>query len=197
MLIKICGITNPEDGLAAVACGAGALGFIFHPQSPRYIAPAALAEWIDDIPRSIRKAGVFVDRRPEEVEDICGRLNLDVAQLHGSEGAADAPRGVAVWKAVRVNGSIGEALEAFPAEALLLDGPASGRAFDWRLARTVKKRVILAGGLNEHNVAEAIAAAHPWGIDACSCLEASPGKKDHNRMERFIDACKSALALTR
>jgi phosphoribosylanthranilate isomerase len=196
VLIKICGITNPDDGHAAVAYGATALGFIFHPPSPRYIAQDDLADWIGEFPTSVRKVGVFVDRPAAEVEAVCSRLKLDVAQLHGHEHASDIPRRVAVWKAVRVRDRIDAAFDRFPVEALLLDGPSSGRAFDWSLARSVTKPVILAGGLNENNVADAILAAHPWGIDACSCLEASPGKKDHVRMERFINACTTALTLT-
>ena len=196
MIVKICGITNHEDARAAIAYGAGALGFIFHPPSPRYIAPEALAAWIGELPTDIRKVGVFVDQPPAQVEQICSSLQLNVAQLHGNEQPSDVPRGIHVWKAVRVTGTIDQTLEHFPADALLLDGPASGRAFDWSLARAIRKPVILAGGLNEHNVADAILAANPWGIDACSSLECAPGKKDHIRMERFINACTTALTLT-
>ncbi len=195
MFVKVCGITRREDALAAVESGAGAVGFIFHPLSPRYVPPRAVGEWIEDLPADIWRVGVFVDQTPAAVERICADLHLDVAQLHGSERAADVPAAVRVWKAFRVHGALDLAVEEFPAEAVLLDGARSGEPFDWRLARGVRRRVILAGGLNEHNVAAAIEEALPWGVDACSCLESSPGKKDHARMARFLKACQPLLAI--
>jgi phosphoribosylanthranilate isomerase len=142
----------------------------------------------------VRRVGVFVDEARERVEEIARIAALDVAQLHGEETPADYPASLEVWKAVRV----GEALDLArwrdcPAEALLLDGPASGRSFDWRLASPAPKPVILAGGLDATNVADAVALAHPWGVDACSRIESAPGKKDHRKMNEFLDAAKAAL----
>jgi phosphoribosylanthranilate isomerase len=119
---------------------------------------------------------------------------LDVAQLHGGEMPADYPASLPVWKAVRV----GEVCDLSrwrdcPAEALLLDGPASGSTFDWRLAVPASKPVILAGGLDASNVAVAVALAHAWGVDACSRIESAPGKKDHRKMNEFLEAAKAAL----
>jgi phosphoribosylanthranilate isomerase len=196
MFVKICGVTNLEVARAAVDGGAQAIGFIFHQPSPRYIAPEALAAWIDRIPANIWRVGVFVDRPAVEVEDVCGSMGLDVAQLHGTESAADAPAGVRVWKAHRVvRNQIPEAALDYPAEAILLDGPSSGKPFDWSLARGLKQRVILAGGLDESNIAEAIEQAQPWGVDASSSLESSPGIKDLSRLARFLKACQSSAAL--
>lgn len=196
MFVKICGVTNLEVARAAVDGGAQALGFIFHPASPRYIAPEALATWIDRIPAHIWRVGVFVDRPTAEVENVCRSLGLHIAQLHGNESAADAPAGVRVWKAHRVVGNqIPQAALNYPAEAILLDGPASGKPFDWTLARGLKQRVVLAGGLDESNIAEAIEQSQPWGVDASSSLESSLGIKDLSRLARFLKACQSSAAL--
>ena len=192
MILKICGITNQEDASAAIAGGATALGFNFYRRSPRYLAPERAAG-IQSAP-GVRRVGVFVDEVRARVEEIARIAALDVALLHGGETPADYPASLAVWKAVRV----GEVLDLSrwrdcPAEALLLDGPASGVAFDWRLAVRAPKPVILAGGLDASNVAEAVALAHPWGVDACSLIESAPGKKDHRKMNEFLQAAKAAL----
>ncbi|MGA2269266.1 MAG: phosphoribosylanthranilate isomerase [Bryobacteraceae bacterium] len=192
MILKICGITNQEDATAAIAGGATAIGFNFYPRSPRYLAPERAAG-IRSAP-GVRRVGVFVGEARARVEEIARIAALDVAQLHGDEARAEYPASLAVWKAVRV--SEGFDLARFrdcPAEALLLDGPASGRPFDWRLAVAAPKPVILAGGLDASNVAQAVALAHPWGVDACSLLESAPGKKDHRKMNEFLQAARAAL----
>jgi phosphoribosylanthranilate isomerase len=142
----------------------------------------------------VRRVGVFVDEARQRVEEIARIAELDVAQLHGDETPADYPASLAVWKAVRVGGVLDlSRWRDCPAEALLLDGPASGAPFDWRLAVPAPKPVILAGGLDATNVAEAVALAHPWGVDACSRIESAPGKKDHRKMNEFLEAAKAAL----
>ena len=192
MIVKICGITNQEDASAAVAGGANAIGFNFYRRSPRYLAPERAAG-IQSAP-GVRRVGVFVDEARERVEEIARIAALDVAQLHGDETPADYPASLAAWKAVRVGGVLDlSRWRDCPAEALLLDGPASGASFDWRLAVPAPKPVILAGGLDATNVAEAVALAHPWGVDACSRIESAPGKKDHRKMNEFLEAAKAAL----
>jgi len=194
MILKICGITNQEDATAAVEGGATAIGFNFYRRSPRYLVPERAAA-IQSAP-GVRRVGVFVDEARERVEEIARIAALDVAQLHGGETPADYPASLAVWKAVRV-GDVCD-LSRFrdcPAEALLLDGPASGIAFDWRLALSAPKPVILAGGLDAANVAEAVALAHAWGVDACSRIESAPGKKDRQKMNEFLEAAKAALGV--
>jgi phosphoribosylanthranilate isomerase len=194
MILKICGITNQEDATAAIAGGATAIGFNFYRRSPRYLAPERAAG-IQTAP-GVRRVGVFVDEARERVGEIARIAALDVAQLHGDETPADYPAALAVWKAVRV-GDVCD-LSRFrdcPAEALLLDGPASGIAFDWRLAVEAPKPVILAGGLDASNVAEAVALAHPWGVDACSRIESAPGRKDHRKMSEFLQAAQVALGV--
>jgi phosphoribosylanthranilate isomerase len=198
MILKVCGITNAEDAAAAIAAGATAIGFNFYVRSPRYIAPERAAE-IASAP-GVRRVGVFVNEPRECVEEIARIARLDVAQLQGDEKAAAYPEQIAVWKAVRVDEHFNFAsCGACPAEALLLDGPAgdlyggAGKTFDWGRAATLEQRIILAGGLDASNVAQAIAAAHPWGVDACSRLESAPGKKDIPKMIAFLAAAKAAL----
>jgi phosphoribosylanthranilate isomerase len=198
MVLKICGITNAEDAAAAMDGGATAIGFNFWPRSPRYITPEEAAR-IESRP-GIRRVGVFVNEAPARIEEIGHVVRLDAAQLHGDEAPGAYPAGLAVWKAARVTtGFDFSAYDDSPAEALVLDGPAgelyggSGRSFDWGLAAVVRKRIILAGGLDATNVAEAIAAAHPWGVDACSRIESAPGKKDHQKMNEFLQAARAAL----
>jgi len=198
MMVKICGITNREDALAAIEGGAAALGFNFYPASPRYITPeqaaeigAGLSVW-----PAVWKVGVFVDEAPERVLRIARQAGLDVAQLHGSESRENYPRSIRVWKAIRVrDGQVPETLD-FPAEAVLLDGPASSESFDWQNISGMSRfagKLILAGGLDAGNVRRAIEQAHPWGVDACSRLESAPGRKDHFKMAEFL---KAALAAT-
>ena len=195
MILKICGITNPEDCAAAIAAGATALGFNFYPRSPRYIAPESAAE-IASAP-GVRRVGVFVNEDRARIEEIARIAALDVAQLHGDEAPANYPASLAVWKAARVSPGFDFArYDHCPAEALLLDGPASGQTFDWSgtgILACVGLRIILAGGLDASNVAQAIAIVHPWGVDACSRIESAPGKKDHKKMTEFLRAARAAL----
>ncbi len=185
--MKICGLTNLEDTLAAADGGAAAAGFNFYPKSPRYITPEALADWIDRVPAGMWKVGVFVNEPVARVVEISKQLGLDVAQLHGNETAADVPAGMRVWKAARVvPGFDFASLNAFETEALLLDGPANGIPFDWTLTGGQDRKIVLAGGLDADNVAEAIERVRPWGVDLCSRIESAPGKKDHARMKHFI-----------
>ena len=152
-MVKICGITNLEDALAAVEGGARALGFNFWPGSPRYIAPDAARELIAQLPAGVWKVGVFVDEKPARVAAIARETGLDVVQLHGREMAAEFPPGFRVWKAIRIGAHFDrEALDQYPAEALLLDGAANGVTFDWTLAAGIRRKVIVAGGLDAANV---------------------------------------------
>ena len=191
MMIKICGITNREDALAAVDAGASALGFNFYAGSPRYVTPETAASIAEDLP--VLKVGVFVDEA--DVTGIAARSRMDVAQLHGSESPSDVPHGLRVWKAFRVtqdwDASI---LSGYSVEAVLLDGPSpgTGNAFDWRRASGIPN-LILAGGLGPDNVAEAVRQVRPWGVDACSRLEREPGRKDHEKVRRFIKAAMESL----
>jgi phosphoribosylanthranilate isomerase len=192
VFVKICGLTDLEDTLAAAESGATAAGFNFYPGSPRHIAPEVLATWIDQVPAGMWKVGVFVNEPVARVIDISKKLGLDVAQLHGKETPADVPTGIRVWKAARiVDGYDFSSLDAFQTEALLLDGPASGIPFDWNVAAGHERKIVLAGGLDIDNVRDAIERVRPWGVDVCSRIENAPGKKDHARMKRFIQTVLS------
>jgi phosphoribosylanthranilate isomerase len=181
-MVKICGITRREDAEAAVEAGASALGFVFYPQSPRFVTP----ERAEELGRGLDvwKVGVFVDETAASIEAIMRAAKLDVAQVYG--GAA--PSGTRVWEAIRLNTVTEPRLLGSGAEAVLLDGLANGQSFDWTLARGVADKVIVAGGLDASNVAEAIRIVQPWGVDASSRLESSPGVKDHEKMKCFIEA---------
>jgi phosphoribosylanthranilate isomerase len=199
MILKVCGITNQADADAAVEGGATAIGFNFYPRSPRYVAPERAAEI--STPAGVRRVGVFVNESRERVEEIARIAWLAVAQLHGDETQADYPQGSLVWKGVRVTEDF-DFSRRFDCEALLLDGPAAelyggaGKTFDWSLAGQAScpdMRIILAGGLDASNVAQAVALAHPWGVDACSRIEIAPGRKDRRKMQAFLEAAKAAL----
>jgi len=182
MFVKICGITNREDALAAVEAGARAIGFVFA-ESPRSVTPEEIAPWVDAIPPHVWRVGVFVDEARERIERIGAQLGLHIAQLHGAETPATHPRGLRVWKAFRVKAA-DTPVPDYPAEAILIDGP----AWDWLQTSHLSGPLILAGGLNPENVAEAIQRAKPWAVDVSSGIEASPGRKDHARMKQFIEA---------
>jgi phosphoribosylanthranilate isomerase len=187
MFVKICGITNLEDGLAAAGAGARALGFIFYAKSPRGVTADQVEAFAHDLPKDVWRVGVFVDEEPETIRAIADRVGLDIAQLHGAEMPVQHPQGLRIWKAFRVrNGLVPN--PDYPAEAVLLDGPGSGQTFDWSVASRVSRPVVLSGGLTPENVRAAIAATSPWGVDICSGIESSPGRKDHKRMNQFIEA---------
>jgi phosphoribosylanthranilate isomerase len=187
MIVKICGITNREDAMAAVDAGAAAIGFNFYRDSPRYISPTGAAVLAEKIPSNVWKVGVFVNEEAESVARIALQAGLDVAQLHGTSEA----RGLRVWQAC----TIGDwELIAAAAEALLIDTPSAqayggtGQTWEWPQARDVPKKIIIAGGLDADNVRQAIDEARPWGVDACSRIERAPGLKDHDKMRKFVKA---------
>ncbi len=198
MILKICGITNQEDAAAAMEAGANAIGFNFYSRSPRAIAPERAAAIVTR--GGVRRVGVFVNEARTRVEEIVRIAALDVAQLHGDEQPAEYPPAVLVWKAARVEACFDFAqYDGCPIEALLLDGPAgqlyggAGRPFDWRMAASGGRRIVLAGGLDASNVARAISLARPWGVDACSRIESAPGRKDHRKMMEFLQAAREAF----
>lgn len=198
--VKICGITNWADAKLAVELGADALGFNFYEKSPRYIEPEAARRIVHRLRRRVQCAGVFVNCKPFPVAALAGEVGLHVAQLHGDEPphwAATTAAFVPVWKAFRVRAGFRlEQLAAFreSAGALLLDGfhaglrGGTGKTFDWRVARRARRygRVILAGGVNAANVAQAVRAARPWMLDVCSGVESRPGKKDPARLRELM-----------
>jgi phosphoribosylanthranilate isomerase len=199
MMVKICGITNRADALAAAEGGASALGFNFYPQSPRYVTPEVAAGIIQALPPGVWKVGVFVNAPAREIARVRAVAGLDVAQLHGDEPPGSMPSGVRIWKALRVHDSFEPAmLDPYDVEAFVLDAPSevyggTGRTFDWSKATRTNRNIILAGGLDAENVTAAIRLVRPWGVDACSRLETAPGRKDHARMARFLNAALSEI----
>lgn len=202
MLIKICGITRLDDALAAAEAGADAVGFNFWLPGKRYIAPEDAARIAVELPKNVRRVGVFVDENIATVLEIALRVGLDVLQFHGAE-TPEYLSGIerhVKWKAIHVGRDWRPAVLAiYPGiEAFLLDTASdtpggSGRTFDWNAAIGAKElgRVILAGGLTPGNVAEAIRAVQPWGVDVATGVEDTPGIKNHQLMKEFVDAVRS------
>ena len=194
--VKVCGITNREDARQAVDLGADALGFIFHPASPRYIAPEAAARIIRDLPPFVASVGVFVDASVLRVRSLVRNCLLSAVQFHGEETPAYCGGfPVKVIKAFRVKGTrLPRGLSRFVVDAILLDTFRSGvpggtgQVFDWDVAKRAKRygRIILAGGLNPANVRDAVQAVRPFAVDVSSGVEAFPGKKDPKLLEEFF-----------
>jgi phosphoribosylanthranilate isomerase len=198
-VIKVCGITRIEDALEAARGGATAVGLNFYPGSPRYIDFGRAAMIRAVLPSHILKVGIFVDEDPERIRSVARAVTLDVVQLHGAEVPFDcetlAP--LRVWKAFRVEeGFQPSLLDQYPCEAFVLDGAGGGRTFPWGIARaaTQHAKIIVAGGLDASNVGEAIREAQPWGVDASSRLERSPGVKDPVKVREFLDEAKRHVA---
>ncbi|HVV36895.1 MAG TPA: phosphoribosylanthranilate isomerase [Acidimicrobiales bacterium] len=200
MFVKICGITNEDDALLAVAMGADAIGFVFAP-SKRQVTVTTAADIVKRLPNDVLSVGVFRDETPEKVVETVHRAGLRGAQLHGHESREDTwwvgERIPFVIKAF-VAGNRGVADAAgYRASAILLDAPSpgSGQVFDWRLAEGVpdKSRLIVAGGLDADNVAAAIEATRPWGVDVSGGVEASPGRKDPRKVRSFVANARRAF----
>lgn len=187
-IVKICGITNEEDARLAIEAGANALGFNFYPKSPRYLTPQRARQISAAVPGAYLRVGVFVNPSENELTEISRGVPLDVVQLHG-DGCPDSLPQFRVWRSI----APGASAHSPDTEAYLLDTPSpefggSGQTFDWTLAAGHSSRVLLAGGLDAANVAEAIRTVQPWGVDACSRLESSAGKKNAQKVRDFVAA---------
>lgn len=193
-IVKVCGVTNCEDAQSAIDSGANALGFNFYPKSPRYLTLSAAAALIDCLRGDYLRVGVFVNPTDEELR--AAAPYLDIAQIHINQThRAQFQSPIPQWRATNP----GATLPADPAvQAWLIDTATphfggSGIAFDWSLAAHFPYRAIIAGGLDASNVVQAIEIANPWGVDSCSRLESSPGKKDHVRVAAFVSAARQAF----
>jgi phosphoribosylanthranilate isomerase len=203
--VKVCGMTSLEDARHAAEHGAWAIGLIHHRDSPRYVEPAVAEEIGAALKRRCEVAGVFVNSTLEEVIDAAERENLTLLQFHGEEGPSfctEARRrtGAKVMKALRVrSGEDIQAAEAFRTDFHLFDAywhglhGGTGESFDWELVarRRSKVPMVLAGGLTPENLAGAIGAAHPYAVDVVSGVEAEPGRKDHAKVEAFLEAART------
>lgn len=207
-LIKICGVTLPDDAAAVATAGVDFVGFNFWPKSKRYLAPerAPMLAGVIRAMSTTKIVGLFVDATADEISAVCARVELDVIQLHGDE-SPDLVKQIAgavyrpVWKALPVAAAGDIAgLDTWPADAILLDAPSanrggSGRAFDHGVAREARTRfpsvkVVLAGGLNPANVAAAVATVRPWAVDVASGVETAPGIKDRDKLTAFVAAVR-------
>jgi phosphoribosylanthranilate isomerase len=211
-IVKICGIANLEDALVAIDAGADLLGFICYPPSPRYLPPEGIAAITSNIQHPICTVGVFVNESLESVRQILDQTGLDLAQIHGEESPDYVKKlGDRAFKALRpTNLSEAQAdaqrfasLGPDAGPDLLVDAyhphayGGTGHRADWAIAANLAPscRLLLAGGLNPGNVAEAIVQVRPWGVDVSSGVEQEPGRKDHEAVRAFVTAAKNALHL--
>jgi phosphoribosylanthranilate isomerase len=206
--VKICGITNEADAIAAIECGADALGFNLYPASPRYIDLAQARSWLEKLPREICKVAVMVNPDANRAKKTAKLPFIDFLQLHGQESPAFcetlAKDGISFAKAIPITDR--RSIEKFPnfhTTWLVLDSASDGKfggtgqVFSWSLARGIvdqheEFKIILAGGLTPENVAEAIREVAPFGVDVASGVETSRGRKNHGRLKAFVQAVQSA-----
>jgi len=201
--VKICGITNLEDGRAAAEAGADALGFVFCESSPRCISVPAAGQIIRKLPTFVVKVGVFVNPSEEIVLRAIGECGLNIVQFHGDEAPEFCLQfGVMSIKAFRVRDETSlVGLKKYSTDAWLLDAyvpdklGGTGLTFNWELARQARdfgRPIFLAGGLTAENVAQAVRLVQPYAVDVSSGVEAGPGRKDHVKVKAFIQAAKEA-----
>jgi phosphoribosylanthranilate isomerase len=203
--VKICGITNVADALAAIDAGANLLGFNFYAKSPRHVSEADAEKIRSQLPKKAKAVGIFVNTAPAEVVALCKSLKLHAAQLHGDETpeeVAELASSLPVYKAFRVEPDFPlVTLDEYPdAYAFLFDAAdtgqygGTGHTTDWDVARraAVGRRIILAGGLKVENVAAAVRIVRPYGIDVASGVESKPGKKDPGLLREFVEEVRRA-----
>ena len=203
--VKICGITNIEDAVAAAEYGADAIGFVFQPKSPRAITPETAKNIVSALPPFITTIGVFVNESKLEIERIIRYVGLNIVQLHGNEPPDACQLNRKVIKAIRVKDLTDlEPLKRYDVSAFLLDTYSphtmggTGQIFNWDIAVEAKKfgRIILAGGLNHENIEEAIKWVRPYGIDVATGVESNKkGEKDHKKLKLFIEKAREAFTV--
>jgi phosphoribosylanthranilate isomerase len=199
--VKICGITNVADAIAAVTAGADALGFMFFEGSSRFLPKEKIKGIIRELPPFVAKVGVFVNATREQVESAIKETGIDTLQFHGDE-TPEACRGFGLKtiKAFRIQGKdMLQIMPRYDVDAWLLDSfvtgkkGGTGKTFDWDLAvhaTSLGTPVILAGGLNPDNIARAVEQVQPFGVDVSSGVESAPGKKDHAKVAKFIQRAR-------
>lgn len=200
--VKICGITNLEDALAAFFSGADAIGFVFYKKSPRYIDPLKVRNISRILPKKLIKVGVFVDEKESKIKSISKMCDLDMLQFHGSESPEFCSRfkGYKVIKAFRVKDKLElEELKKYKIFACLFDAfsknkvGGTGKKFNWNLLpkkSKIKHPVFLSGGLSAKNIKSALKEVNPDWVDLSSSVEYKPGKKNHKKIKSFIKIIK-------
>ena len=199
--VKICGVTSLNDAIMAANYGASALGFIFYEKSPRYISPEILKTWISNVPSSVKKVGVFVNKDVDKVNKIAEELDLGMVQLHGDESPEYCNQMIKpVIKVFRVNNKFDSImLNNYQVATFLFDTynkenhGGTGESFDWQsiLQLNTEIPVILSGGLNADNVLEGIEVVKPSAVDVNSGVEAAPGKKDEEKIKNLFTILKN------
>ena len=202
--VKICGITNLEDALAATEYGADAIGFVFAPESPRFVPTDRIRKIVSALPPFVATVGVFTAGDEKEIRDAVAESGVDLIQFHGPFSSdlirSFSSRAIQVLRVGGENEGRLDERALYSARTFLLDTfhpkllGGSGISFNWNIALEAKKygRVILAGGLTPENVEEAIEQVRPYGVDVSSGVEMRKGKKDFAKMKRFIEAAKRA-----
>ncbi|HXG93155.1 MAG TPA: phosphoribosylanthranilate isomerase [Blastocatellia bacterium] len=204
--VKICGVRSLEEAKVALDCGADMLGFNFWPQSPRYVAPERASGIIAKLPPVFTPIGVFVNEQADRLLDIASSIGLHAAQLHGDETPeyCAAIDGLKIIKALRVGENFKlDLIKQYSVDAVLLDTGlkgsygGTGRVFDWNVAKEATRvaPIILAGGLTVDNVADAITQVKPVAVDVCSGVESEPGRKDFDKLRRFMREVARANAI--
>lgn len=203
--VKICGITCPDDAVQACAAGADALGLVFYPDSPRAVEPAQAAAIAAAVPPFVQLVALFVNEPPERVWQVLQQVPVHLLQFHGDEDAAYCEQfGRPYLKALRVREELDLQQACAPytrASGILLDSwregvpGGTGEVFDWRQVRQVFPRpIVLAGGLTPGNVGEGMALLRPAAVDVSGGVESTPGRKDPDKVMRFIAAVRAADA---
>jgi phosphoribosylanthranilate isomerase len=200
--VKICGITRPGDGVAAAQAGADAIGLVFYPKSPRYLSAERAIEIRDALPPFVQTVALFVNADAAQISQVMGRVKPAMLQFHGDETPQFCGQfGVPYVKAARVRQGLDliEYLRPFKsAAAWLLDSFVEayggvGERFDWSLVpRKLERPLILSGGLERGNVAEAVRKLRPWGVDVSSGVESAKGIKDAAKIAAFIEEVRNA-----
>lgn len=213
--IKICGLTRNDDVRLAVAAGADALGFVFYPKSPRYIAPGAAAGLLAQIPPFVTTVGLFVNATPQEVSDVVAQAPLALLQFHGDETAQQCRAIAAVVhrpfvRAIRIGAATtgadllkyeqdyratGQLFAGLLLDALVEGYGGGGKVFDWSLIpKELAPRVVLSGGLSAQNATDAVLRVRPFAVDVSSGVELAKGIKDAAKIRAFIEAVRLADA---
>ena len=200
--VKICGITNYEDAMDAINLGADFIGLNFYRKVPRYIKLREARKISKNAPKRVKKVGIFVNSTLKNIKKIAKEIDLDCIQLHGNESPefcreVKKATGKKVIKAIRVKSRMDlKKINKFDADFFMFDAykkghyGGTGKSIDFNLLKGIKKKYFLSGGLNQNNVKKAIEKLKPFVVDASSGVEKSLGKKDYNKMKRFIEAAK-------
>ena len=199
--VKFCGLTHRDDVADAVESGADALGFVFYESSARHVTPEQASELTRIVPAFITRVGLFVDADVALVQGIFHHAGLNLVQYHGNESSEFCDSlGLPYIKAFRVRSGINilAEMERYPnASGFLLDAYVEGRPggtgerFDWGLIPKTDRTIILAGGLTPENAKDAIECVAPWALDVSGGIETEPGRKDPDKMRRFVSACRN------